>query len=411
MESNYYSKGRKRVGLWSFFRDVLIACLPGKFSSLIVWSLEYQPDYIFFTHPRNEEDIYATLPFIKYLKRVLPVGAFRSILRLSPCYIVAKVSGPDCKKGYIISTTELPETLFQSRELTIKTVKRSTAFFRKICTHKKAYISLAAWWPIVSNSGMLFERYIKDGDLMRITSGHTATIASIYLTVNKIADIAQLRLEEMKVLIIGVGKVGGAISELFAPLVKVLGLMDKNPIRIQVVKNNLVVNGAKIGRIEAIPVSLPDSEDIILKKIATYDLTVCTTSNTGLLVSDPHRLRKCIILDDSRPEAFPRYYCAENRAVVLEGGLIKIKGIEMDSDFGFGVSANVFGCLAEAVILSLDAGKNVKPNIGDIDFQNLKNMISLFDKYGIAVGDFKCADKTINDNDLAQLLDLSRRDC
>lgn len=404
MDSEYYSKGRKQIGILQFLRDALIARLPQKLSFIAKKLLPYSPDFIFLVHPRNEKDIESTFPFIKTLRQFLPESFCRKILSLSPCYIVSRVNAPAGRRGYVISTMSLPNKLFESRELTLKISNGSLSFFRNIAS-KRVYVGLAAWWPIVTNSGLVFAKQLSSKDIICITSGHTATLASIYLSVLRLCEIIQVPFSELRLLIVGVGKVGGAICDLAFQKVKKLGLIDKNPIRLQSVKKNILGKG-ETDSIELIPVTDENSEEIIVRKLSEYDITVCTTSNVGLLVKDETKLKDCIILDDSRPEAFPRIFSSENHVAVLEGGLIKIKNVELDSDFGFGTSDNLFGCLSEAVMLSLDNEKSFKPNIGEVDYDNMFRLIDFCKRSNIQIGEFKCGQKKIEDEDLAKIYSL-----
>lgn len=401
MEQNYYSRGRKKIGFFSFLRDVLISSLPlfaKRISGLLI---PYRPDFIFLTHPRNEEDIYATFPFLGVIQKAAPNLA-KMILASSPCYIVADVVAPG-KKGYVISTVELPERLFSSREQTQKLIIGCINFFRKICI-KRTYVGLAAWWPIVSNSGQAFSRQLTKGDHIEITNGHTATLASIYLSIQELCKIIGLPFDKSKILIIGAGKVGGALGELLSGKVKKIGLADKNKMRLKGLRKQLEEE-SRASELETILVEDLDAERMILRELQRYDLAVCTTSNTGLLISDANQLQNCIILDDSRPEAFPRTFSQERKVVVLEGGLMKIPGVSLDSDFGFGQDENIFGCLSEAIILALDGSKKIKPNVGELDLENLYNLIEFCKSSGIRVGDFKCAHRLVKEDELISIFD------
>lgn len=400
MEKNYYSKGRKQIIFLSFFRDVLVANLPLP-SKLITKLIPYSPDFIFLTHPRNNEDILATFPFLRILSKFIPYSIVRKLLNLSPCYIVSNVNAPKGKRGYVISVVELPEKMFASRERTQKLIKGCAEYFKKICS-KKTYVGLAAWWPIVSNAGQAFNTYLKENDLVKITNGHTATLTSIYLSLLRTSEIIGTSLAKLRVLIIGVGKVGGALSHMLAGKVEKIGLIDKNKMRLQVLKKQVEKINPKL-QLETILIEDSNGESIILKELQKYDLSVCTTSNTDLLISDANCLRSCIIFDDSRPEAFPRIFSKERKVVVLEGGLMKIPGVSMDSDFGFGQNENIFGCLSEAIILALDEYGEVKPNVGELDFDNLYKLIEFCKRQGIKVGDFKCAHQLIQEEELASI--------
>jgi len=406
MDQSYYSHGRKQIGFFSFLRDVLISKVPvfQKFTSRVL--LPYSPDFIFLTHPRNSEDIFATFPFIRLLRKFFPDNVARKILKLSPCYIVAQVKAPRGLRGYIVSAVELPNDLFASRELTNKLILSCVDFFRAIC-NKKAYIGLAAWWPIVSNSGQAFKNCLQKEDVIKITNGHTATLASIYLSICELTQKINLPLSNAKILIIGAGKVGGGLGALLVNKVAVLGLIDKNKIRLKILKKELEIKNKEIA-IDTIALDEFTAEKTILDKLQQYHLAVCTTSNTDLLISDASQLRNCIIIDDSRPEAFPRIFSPEFKVAVLEGGLMKIPGVVMDSDFGFGQNDNIFGCLSEAIILAMATEGKVKPNIGELDVENLMHLIDFCNQNKIQPGDFKCAQRTIKDSDLASLSSLEK---
>ncbi len=407
MDKEYYSRGRKRVNILNLCRDIFIAALPQGLRPLSIRLIPYRPDFIFLTHPRNEDDIWATIPVAKFFSRISR-RLVKLILNLSPCYIVANVKAPDEKKGYVISVTELPEDLFSKRELVTTLAKRLISFFSKISDHK-TYVGLAAWWPIVTNSGQLFNKYAQKNNMVEITSGHTTTLLSLYLSINKLAEATQKHLTNSSVLILGVGKIGGSLAVLLANKVKKIGLLDKSYIRLKSIQK--ILNEKHLNTtIELIHVTDSNAEEIILRKIQEYDLTSCTTSNVGLLIDDQAKLSNCLILDDSRPEAFPRIFSREKHAIILEGGLMKINGVSLDSNFGFGKENNIFGCLAEAIILALDTSNKLKPNTGEIDFQNFNAFVEFCHRRGIVAGDFKCGEKFLTEDEIRKIARMENRD-
>jgi len=401
MESSYYSKGRKQVGLFSFLRDILIARFPFSNKLVATYLVPYQPDYIFLTHPRNWQDVLSTFPFLRGLSCFLPQRVLAAMLTMAPCYIVAYATGPSNKKGYVISVVDLPSDLFASRSLTRKRVDGCLDFFKKISSGQ-TIVGLAAWWPIISSAGQLFVDRLPQRSNIKITNGHTATLASLYLSVIDLATLLGTPLDRTTVLIVGAGKVGGALAELLSNRSKKIGLADKNKVRLaslraQLLRMNpeLIVEGVHIGE--------QAGEDFLLQQLQNYDITVCTTSNTELLVSSDAKLKNCLILDDSRPEAFPRLFSHDRRVAVLEGGLMNIPGVKLDSDFGFGTDSNIFGCLSEAIILSLDERKILSPSIGELDKDNFFKLIEFCKNSGIQRGDFKSGQTTIADADIQEL--------
>ena len=82
---------RNRAGgitLGSAIRDLIVNLLPIKRLPKAWIQRLYGRDvsFIFLTHPRNSEDIFATFPFIRLLRKFFPDNVARKILKLSPCY-------------------------------------------------------------------------------------------------------------------------------------------------------------------------------------------------------------------------------------------------------------------------------------------------------------------------------------
>jgi len=85
---------------------------------------------------------------------------------------------------------------------------------------------------------------------------------------------------------------------------------------------------------------------------------------------------------------------------------MKINGVTLDSDFGFGKENNVFGCLAEAVILALDSGNKLKSNVGEVDFENFNAFLEFCDSQNIEAGEFKCGNRLITHNELREIMGI-----
>jgi predicted amino acid dehydrogenase len=272
----------------------------------------------------------------------------------------------------VMSTSFLPQVLFSDREATLQELGRIVRFIRKL-SRRNVYVGLAAWWPIVTNSGLAFKRFLQDDDAIIITNGHTATLLSIYLTVERIASLSVIPLSDLKILILGAGRVGGACARLLNGKVRSIGIVDTNEARGNTVRQELE------GKVQKTALSVYVASDVFLQHslpalLSEYDITICTASNTNYIIEDPAKLKDCIIIDDSRPEAFPRIVSEKDHAVVLEGGLIKFAGITVDADFGFGSSDNVFGCMAESIMLALDKMESLKPTVGEVDPGNFSAM-------------------------------------
>lgn len=391
------------VTIFTIVRDFIINILPIKqlppyLSKRLFLS---NPDIIFLTHPRNMDDIYNIAPFLKFLKKILPEPLICKIINLCPAYTVAKINWKEKIYGLVVTTSVLPSELFKSREKVIQIAEKIINYIRKISSGT-VYVGLAAWWPIVTNNGLAFRRFLNSKDRIKVTNGHTATLASIYLTIIKILLISGLEIKKLNILIVGVGRMGAAVAKVLNGKVSKIGLGDQNAIRLEFVRNDLAKKSpSSLIENHIISETISDGElNLILSK---YDIVICTTSNVSYIIHNKKALRNCIIIDDSRPEAFPRTVDFNLHTAVLEGGLIKINGVEINYDFGFGKRNNVFGCLAEAFILALDKSYKLKPILGEIDFDNFEKLLKFCEENNITAGDIMSGHRKLSDFEIKKL--------
>lgn len=400
-------KSRNSVTLFTILRDFIINILPiERFPPWLIKRLySFNPDIVFLTHPRDMSDIYNAAPFLKFLTKILSESLVYKIINLCPAYSVARINWRNKIHGLVVTTSVLPSELFEKREKTLLIAEKMINYIRKI-SFSTVYIGLAAWWPIVTNNGLAFKRFLNEDDRLKITNGHTATLVSIYLTIRKIALLANLELRKLNIMILGVGRIGAAVAKLLNGKVNKIGLGDKNTIRLKTVKNKLI-HKMPLSRIENHIISETMDDEGLNSILSKYDITVCTTSNVSYIIRKERVLKNCIVIDDSRPEAFPRVVDLDLHAAVIEGGLIKIKGIEIDYDFGFGKKDNVFGCLAETFILALDKSHKLRPILGEIDFDNFRLMLKFCEKNNITEGDIMSGYRKLSYFEIKKLLNKS----
>jgi len=369
--------------MFGYFRDVLINTLPFKklppFLTKSIYG--FKPDFIFLIHPRRIEDIFIAKPFLRFISRLVPPFVFRKITSLSPAYVVGKAETKEGLRGFIVTNGVTPEYMIGNKRATIYCVKKILNFIRKI-SNKNCYVGLGAWWPIVTRRGLVFKKYADKNTC--ITNGHCGTLISIFLSIKKIAKIWNMDMTKLDIVIIGSGKMGSTVAKALLGHVRKISMLDKNKAKLINTKKMLEKNG-KTTVIETHHVT----PGINIKDIlSAHHLGVCSTSNINPILKSFEIPDHFIMLDDSRPEAIFRS-SSEESGIVLEGGLIKIKDIKVDYDFGFGLDENVFGCLAEAIILALDKEKRLTPSIGDVDFDNFHRMLEFCSERSIQEGDFK----------------------
>ena len=394
----------QKITFLSAIRDLIVCFIPIDKLPLRIVNFIYgfRPDFIFLVHPRNIDDMYDMIPFLKIWRRFIPERYILKFASFWPVGVVSDVKWEEKVKGYIVSTPMLPQTLFARREYVSKSVYKIINFIRKI-SGDKVYVGLAGWWPIVTNRGLVFKRALREHDSVVVTNGHTATVLSIFLTIKALCKTIDLPLKELKIAIIGVGKIGKAMIKLLSGKIDTIGLFDVNKIWLDIAQQEAIA-GPGHSKIIKNEVSGKKLDKDAVSILADYHIVVCTTSNAEPIIEDENALKNILVLDDSRPEAFPRIVDIEKKVLVLEGGLVKFKGIKMGTDFGFGKKDNVFGCMAEAIVLALDREKKVKSVLGEIDFENMERLAEFFSENDISEGDLKSGRQIINDETLRKVL-------
>lgn len=387
------------IALLHVLRDTIIFFLPIKRLPPFVVRILYgvRPRFIFFIHPRRTEDIYIGFPPSVLMRRLLGKRFFLRITSLFYPTVVSIIRTPRNINGLVLSSFLLPEFFLRKKKIALREAFRGIYFSSKLLP-KGGVFGLGALWPMVTRRGLSLKRFVPTKKII-ITNGHCGTLISLFLTINNIAKISNMRLEDLKVAILGVGKMGENLAHVLYGKVATLTLVDINETRLDFVEEKLkkVMSETDIQK-------YTNREDYggMEEVFKNNHIIVCTTSNVRRIIKPEEIPDNSIIIDDSRPEGIPRELSG-NR-VVLEGGLLKISGIIQNYDYGFGFDENVFGCLAESYLLGYDFSNILKPTLGDIDFENFNKMISLCQRLNITVGDFKCRDKIIEKEKIISII-------
>ncbi|HBR15760.1 MAG TPA: hypothetical protein DD723_09540 [Candidatus Omnitrophica bacterium] len=403
-----FYKGNKEKVSWltsilSFIRDCIIFILPFKHLPRIFVRILYgvNPDFIFFVHARRREDIYIALPFLVPIRKLLGRNQFSRFLHCLPPFVLDRIEVIQDNihvEGMVVTSIYLPETLLQNNKKSLEESVRGLTFIAKICS-KNTVVGLGGLWPMVTRRGLALTKYGKQRDLT-LTNGHCGTLVSLYLTIEKLANISRISLNDMKIVILGAGKMGTNLARALYGKVATITLVDINEKRLNAVEEKLktIASETDIQKFN-------NRDDIggITKILENNHVAVSTTSNLTRILRPTQIPPNTIIIDDSRPEGIPRDI-SKHGAVALEGGLLQIHGIKQHYDFGFGIDENVFGCLAESFMLAADNGLNILPTLGDVDFVNFHKMLSRLKELGVNVGDFKSCDEYIPDEQLIKML-------
>lgn len=403
----FYSRGKNKkswqrnpvISLLHFFRDSIIFILPVKRLLPFIVKILYgvKPKFIFFVHPRRTEDVYIAFPPAVLIRRYFGKIFFRAILSLFSPVVISTVKTSQGVDGLIVSGPLLAELFFKDKRCALKQAIKGLFFASKLL-QKDGVFGLGALWPMVTRRGMALERYAKMRNI-RITNGHSGTLISLILSIGRIAELSNIRLSELKLAILGVGKMGENLARAFYGKVATITLIDINAQRLSFVENRLkkIMFNTDIQKYTNC-----NAFGGVKKILENNHVTVCTTSNLKRILTPQDIPANTVIIDDSRPEGVPRNL-EENR-IVIEGGLMKIKGVVQQYDFGFGIDENVFGCLAESFLLAADSSKILAATVGEVNFENLYKMMDICKKLDVTAGDFKSCAKVVESYRINEIL-------
>ena len=369
-------------------RDLLVAWLPKSLvpNWLTLRLYGYVPDFAFVIHPRSLGDIFRSWPLGRRLRKVLPERLLLRLVSLCPAYVLSDVSVRHLR-GIVVTTTLLPLDLYHNKVETLRALKQVLNFIEKL-SRKKVYVGLGGWWPSATDGGKDCRELVGPQSRLVVTNGQCATLLSLYQSIEKIAQLGEVSLDTLDVGIIGTGGTGGGLSELLNGSVRTIVLVDRDEARAQSLSNRLL-REAIHSAITLQVVSDNDHVGMLGRLLSNCHVVICTTTNTGELLREEDLPAGCIVIDDSRPEAFPRVLDEANGRVVLEGGLVRFGCARVSYDFGFGRGDDLFGCLADACILALEEGKILQPTVGSVDRKNFRNMSKYCEVNAIVGGAFR----------------------
>lgn len=175
-----------------------------------------------------------------------------------------------------------------------------------------------------------------------ITTGSIFTSVLLMEEAERLASRAGLVLKKSTVAVVGaVGLVGSLVTKLLAERVGRLILVDR---RLRLL-NDL---GRELAEQAGIPVEVTKD----LGGLKKAELVVAATNAISAVLEPADLPPGILIIDDSRPTSTPMDIM-ETRpdVVVVEGGVGRLKGMKCSFDFGLVNKDEVFGCLAETILL------------------------------------------------------------
>ncbi len=387
------------LSIFCLLRDLGVSLLPFPRipTSLVKILYGVEPSFIFYVHPRRTEDIYIGFPILSLVRRIVGRNLFLRLLPILPPIILGSIKVGGEVHGLVISSFVLPIDIMKRTKQSLKLTIRALFLASKLCKGGSVF-GLGGLWPMATRRGLAIDRFAKQKNIV-VTNGHCGTLMSLYLAVQRLSQISKFPLSDMKVMVLGVGKMGANLVRVLYGKVASITMVDTNEKKLDLLEEKLK---ATITETDIFKYDNKNDVETLKNLLEKNHVVICTTSNVRRILRQSDVPPNTIFIDDSRPEAIPRDL--PNRSVVLEGGLLKIKGIKQKYNFGIGIDENVFGCLAEAYILAASRDKKLSPSLGDVPLSNFEKMLQVSQELGVSTGDFKCKDRIIPDDVLVRIL-------
>lgn len=384
------------LSFFAFIRDAIVLALPIKRLSRFLARLLYGLDgqFAFLAHPRFYQDIFIAQPFLNPLKLIFRKREAYSLISRMPPTVLNTVRTTQGVCGIVVAQAALPEFLLAKRKVAVKVLHRMLRLVAKVCRHN-AVVGLGGWFPMVCRGGRDLECLANELGL-RITNGHCGTLASIYMTLERIAEAIQTPLSEFSVAVFGVGRMGSNVARVLSGRVRRLLLVDIHEGNLHKLEEELRTGHAQT-KVDIL-VLTPNLRLPIRDQLKQCHVGVCATSTFRNLVALADLPVGFVAIDDSRPEALPRD--PKNERIILEGGLLKLRGAHVDYNYGFGQDDNVFGCLGEAFLLALDRDNTLSPTLAEVDNENFFKLLSFCKENGISAGDLKSSELFVSPDDI-----------
>ena len=337
------------------FRDLFIRLLP---------RMRKRGGFAFFVHPRNISDTYRKWPFLKlfpvpwvewFLQRYWPII-------LSEIEGVKKLDGTPVR-GWLITIPITAEQMLADRELAKKKIVQAVKLAEKMGAQ---IVGLGAFTSSITKGG---EELLEKVNI-NLTNGNGLTSA---ITVADIKDLI-LRNPDKKILgVVGAtGSIGSAVSKFLAKekVFDSMILIGRTPAHLDELKE-------EIKKIET-PTKVEVTNDISRLKEADF-VVVATNSNSALLRSE-HLKKDAIVYDITQPRnTSEEVINARPDVVFVEGGLVKVNGINFHFNFGL-PRDTAFACLGETMLLAAE-GICENYSIGKISVDKLEGIYQIFEKY------------------------------
>ncbi len=361
--------------------------------------MEHNDKIAFMVHPVNVEGLYFILGrYLPFVQR-MPLLYLKNLIRKLPPFEFLNIKGIKSITGktvdvVIVVCPLLPEHFVaMPQEVVINKILRGAQISQELGAK---ILSLGGFTSIFSNQGLDICNRLD----MAITTGNSYTASLVIEAILKASNFMNIDLSKSSLTILGgTGDIGKACAQVLGRKVNLMNLIARDQDALADVRRELEkVCSARIniGRLED-------------KYLENADIIICSTSSITTLIDSQELKRGALLCDVSLPPNVARNIKEKRKDVfAFEGGYARLPFYNEIDNVVFKkyfIHENIFGCLAEAVILALEGDfVNYSLGRGNITIEKMNHINLLGKKHGIQLAPFFCSHQIFQDDDLRAFL-------
>lgn len=348
--------------------------------------------FAFILHPLNIQDV--TRKY-KLAEKVPPKIVAQLLKRRRP-FVLSEITGITSKtgasvEGCFIGVPLLPWQILElEEEWVVKKIVKGCRIAEK---QGAQIVGLGAFTALVGENG---KEIARNSDIA-VTTGNTYTIATAIQGAKKAAKIMDIEIDSAKLAVVGAtGSIGKVCAKIMAPSFAETLLVGRDLQSLTNVKDEIGLDKVSI------------SNDVS-SAIKDADVIITVTSSVDVIIHPEDIKSGAVVCDVARPrDVSPRVAEARNDVLVIDGGIVKIPGADVNFNFNFGLpEGHSEACMAETIILALD-NKLEDYTIGkDIQIDKVIEIENLAQKHGFEVAGFRRFERPVTEEQIQEIKENS----
>lgn len=356
--------------------------------------------FVVMGHPYNLNHLIRFFKFFKPDLRTITKEFLLKLFEMTPSYHsydIPEFRSKTGKKthGFFVLCPIIPDMIDASPERVFNKVVEGCQIGQRLGA---GIVTLGGFTSI---AGERFSDKLRSAIKIPLTTGNTYTAAMALEGIRRAAQWMGLEMAKASVTIIGGnGDIGSACARVLAREVKQVTITGRNKDSLRISKEKLKKEGN--ARVEA-----STDNNAAVKKA---DIVIAAASSAQSFVDIKNFRAGSIICDVGYPKNTSYMTAYRNDLFAFSGGFCQLPcNFELGFDIGVPAKDVLYGCFAEAIILSLeDRYENFSEGRGKITAEKIEEIKTMAEKHGFQLSPFYWGDKIMTEKEVSAIRDNVR---